>query len=230
MVTLLLAALLLQETPVEFLKKVEDKVAESRTLAVDSTALVEAKTKGVETKTSFTGVLKSKGDGQAWVTLETKRDGKPVPVLKLVSDGTRVRYEASGQSATADCTLPLGTLSRRLVARAGIYASAALLFQAAGSPKDAGLEKRFEIKGAEALPDEKAEGRDCRVFLVKVASGDPGVADFAQKVWIDRERQLPVKRVTTSADPNAPGSVTEVYSVVELGAEIPDDVFKIPGK
>lgn len=230
MLPLLIAALLGQDPALEFLKKVEDQVAESKSLLVDSTALVEGKARGLETKTSFTGALKSKGDGMAWLALDTPKDGKPFRVLALVSDGPRVHCEASGQKATSDNVRPLGALSRRLVARAGIYASAAVLFQAATSPREAGIEKRFELKSAKALPDEKAEGRDCRVFDVTLASGDPGVPDFVQRVWIDAAKLLPLKRVTTSTDPRSPGTVTEIYTAVEPGAEIPDETFRIPAK
>src|SRR5262245_38336546 len=132
MLALLAAALLLQDSAGDLLKKVEDKYASAKTMSLTSDVRIFEVRDGKEIERGhLVGKLKSKGDGQIHVQSNVTLEGKEMAVATYVSDGRSLLMRLSGRSPEKkDHSLPLGMWARRFCARIGLTASMGSAFGA----------------------------------------------------------------------------------------------------
>lgn len=222
---LALGAAVFQESPADIFKKVEERALSSRAFSIKSRIEIKGTRDGMATEAELNGTFRSKGEGLAAVEISGTMNGKPFQVT-MVSDGKKARYEAGGQTGTAEHRLPLGRIARQLHVRAGLFGSAGAIVQTILQP---GLEwnKLFIATDITAKADEKVGDRSCKVLVFNLPSAAPGAPALKCKLWIDAERWVPVKRETTSSGDRESATIMETYTDIVRDGEIADDVFRI---
>lgn len=221
----LLFCLLFQDDPAELLRSVESHMAEAKTLSVRARIKLSGQSGGKETRADLVGTLKSKGDALASVEIQGTKDGKPFPRVAIVSDGSRARYVSGGEKGEHGHQLKLGTMSRRLYVRAGLFGSAGAIVGAVLRPGQ-DPDRLFVVTDAAFGPDETIDGRTCRSVTYSATPPDPAAPVLKCTVWIDPARRVIVKRETTSSAGAESATYTEVYTDIALDEDIPDSEFQ----
>jgi outer membrane lipoprotein-sorting protein len=208
---------LLPETAAEALfKKVEKKYAEAKTLQYR--AELASRSGATEIIWSLNVASRSPDvfalEGSGTTSSTTWK-------LKMVGDGKAVRTR-NDQGGHEWQTAPPGSggFVRGGMARVGLSG----LFFYLSENQDAGMDDKFAVEAVQAEPDGKVGERPAKVisFTAKVKGED---TTWQEKVWIDAEKEVLLKREATCSDGK---TVSETYSNTTFDEEIPDETFALP--
>jgi outer membrane lipoprotein-sorting protein len=227
-IALLAVLLVVQETPADFLKKVEDKYASAKSLSVSAEVQISGKQEGRDIKGKMEVTFRSKGEGKVRAELSGVMNDKPVPQTMNVSDGKALAaMTGMERPQKKEHALALGTWSRRFLVRTGLLGSTSSLFAAVFQSQTVKLEDLFKVSEVTDGGWEKYEGRERRVIKFTVASPEPGSPPMKCRVWVDHKNLTVLKRESTQSTPTGSVTITETYGDAVLDGEISDDDFKV---
>lgn len=228
MLSLLATILLWQESPADFLKKVEEKYASAKAISVSSEIQITGKQEGRDIKGKMEGVFRSKGEGKVRAELSGTMNDKPVPQTMNVSDGKALAsISGMDRPQKKEHALALGTWSRRFLVRTGILGSTSSLFATVFQSQSVKLEDLFKVSEVADGGWEKVEGRERRVIKFTVASPEPGSPPMKCRIWVDHKNLAVLKRESTQTTPSGSVTITESYGDAVFDGDIPDDEFKV---
>ncbi len=224
----LLAALLLQADPAALFRDMCKAVDDARSLRVDAKADV-AQEKGAAALSSslrLQGVV-------ARLDVATSRDAAKHETKLTYREAQCWELENGRMLPPEDVH---ATSVRRLQAAAARIGFAGLAFLASAAkfdrktrndvPDAAAMDfSDFALAGEEAVGERKAWKVSCKASLQ-----DSGVPPIAVAVWIDKERNVPLKRAIEAKDRGRDVSIVEIASRFELNVEITDEELKTPHK
>ncbi|HKS16930.1 MAG TPA: hypothetical protein VJU16_06435 [Planctomycetota bacterium] len=226
MFTALALALLLQDTPAEFFKKVEEKYESAKSLSLSTEVRIFNTSEGktVE-KGPMVGKLKSKGDGRIHVEYSVMVGGTPTLIATYISDGKALSMKSSGRAAERkDHTLALGMWARRFCARAGLTASMGSTFGSVFRSDEIKLDKLFIVSAITDGGKEKIGDVECRIVSYQMTQIQGPDNPLKCRMWVDPATLVVLKHELVDRST----TIREVHSDVTFDAEIAEDSFKLP--
>ncbi|HTF58222.1 MAG TPA: hypothetical protein VK661_13405 [Planctomycetota bacterium] len=228
MIAFLAAFLLCQESPADFLKKVEEKYATAKALSVSAEVQISGKQDGRDIKGKMEVAFRSKGEGKVRAELSGTMNDQPVPRTMNVSDGKALASIAGmDRPQKKDHALALGSWSRRFLVRTGLLGSTSSLFASVFQSQTVKLEDLFKVSEVTDGGWEKYEGRERRVIKFTVASPEPGSPPMKCKIWVDHKTLAVLKRESSQTTPTGSVTITETYGEAVFDGDISDDEFKV---
>jgi hypothetical protein len=224
--TLLAAALLLQDSPADLYKRVEEKYASAKTLTLASEVQVLTTKDGIERVMSRSqGKLRSKGEGRIHAEYSVTLDDKPMMIATYVSDGRALSIRHTGRpDERKEHSLALGTWARRFCARLGLTASIGASFGSVARSDELKLDKLFHVTEIADGGKEKVGEVECRILTYNVSQIQEGAPPLKCKAWVDPVKLAVLKHEV--ADRTT--VIREIHSNVTFDADLPDDQFKLP--
>jgi len=226
MIALLAALLVFQESPADFLKKVEEKYAAAKSFSAKAEIAILSIEAGKETERGkIQGSFRSKGEGQVRVEYAFTISGKSASLGTYTSDGRQIAIDQGGRPAEKkDHKLALGIWSRRYLVRAGMMSSISSVFGSIVRGEAVNLEERFKVSEVTERAKEKVGDVECRLIECTVAAPQPKASALRARLWIDPEKGVVLKREIID------GSVVvrETITDTTFDAELADDAFKVP--
>jgi len=228
MIALLAVLLVLQDTPEDLLKKVEEKYATAKSLSVTAEIQIAGKQEGRDIKGKMEGTFRSKGERKVRSELSGTVNDQPVPRTMNVSDGKSLASIAGMERPQKkEHALALGTWSRRFLVRTGLLGSTSSLFASVFQSQSVKLEELFKVSEVADGGWEKVDGRERRVIKFTVASPEPGSPPMKCRIWVDHKNLVVLKRESTQTTASGSVTITETYGDAGFDGDIPDDEFKV---
>lgn len=228
MIAALAVALLLQDTPADLLKKVEEKYASAKTFSASAEIRLTSKKDGKDVTGEMRGTIRAKGEGKSRLEISGSMGGREAPPTGFLSDGKRLAVlQTAGQSKRGEQKEPFGTWARRFHVRVGVLGSTAAFVATAMVPEAVKVETLFAVSEVADGGKETVGGRECRIITCTVTNPDPKGPPMKSRLWIDPLKLVVMKREATIPGAKDSGSVTETYADTVFDADMPDDVFKI---
>jgi outer membrane lipoprotein-sorting protein len=228
MIAALIAAVLLQDTAADFLKKVEEKYASAKTFSASAEIRLISKKDGKEVTGEMKGTIRAKGEGMARLEVSGSMGGREVPRTGFISDSRRLAIVVQGgQPQQKEQKVPFGAWARRFHIRVGLAGSIGAFVATGMAPDAVKIETLFAVSEITDEGRETVSGRECRIIASTVSNPDPKGPPMKCRLWIDPLKLVVMKREVSIPGAKDLGSVAETYADIVFDADMPDDVFKI---
>jgi hypothetical protein len=220
MTTLLLAALLLQDSPEEVLHKIQDTIEKA------TSAKAEYKVEGIpfskdaSVTAQVTGSIEIKQSNKVRFT-GTMSVGDQKSETEIRSDGRR-RFTVTGDAVSVPVETPKAFETE---ARSALtWMSVIGIWAQAGKPGEADPNDLYEITELKSGADDAGFKTLEYVLVRKPREGLPPKV----RVWYDPKTYLVAKRTLTSQREGVTAVITETLSKVVLNPDLSDDLFHVP--
>jgi outer membrane lipoprotein-sorting protein len=217
LLALVVAALLLPQEKNEaetLFKKMEEKITKAATVRLKMTGGVEAM------KLTLSGDLLLGEGSNMRIDLEGKTGDKSM-TAGLVTDGKRLRLEATGQEPKSfDVADKLGPMYRTTLARGGLQGTLDSFDGETGVKGDPA--DQFVASGFKMGAKEKVGAREAQAVDYKLEKKGQSASEAT--VWIDLETHLPLKRTAKMGDM----TLSETYAEFKLDEKIDPAKFELP--